>query len=158
MINSAYSESSNSSRFNPILQKHYEMICEIIVSKMVCGIFLIFCRSSFFDNFIVKNNFSEPQNHPNLNIWRSIYLKKFPHTVLKIISAQISWKSFFRKNLFSKTWSFFRDCKTTGLGLIFFHKKCILYFFFFFCLVWFFSFNIISKTYFKNFFRKTVKN
>ena len=60
MITSAYSKSSNSSRFNPILQKFYRMICEITISKTVCGIFLIICRSSFINNFIVNNNFSEP--------------------------------------------------------------------------------------------------
>ena len=35
------------------------MICEIIVSKTLCGIFLIFCRLSFINNFMVKNSFSE---------------------------------------------------------------------------------------------------
>ena len=39
---SAHSKGSNSSGFNPILQKLYKMICEIIVSKTVEGIFLIF--------------------------------------------------------------------------------------------------------------------
>ena len=50
---------SNSSGFHPILQKFYEMICEIIVFKTVGRIFLIFCRSSFINNFIEKSNFSE---------------------------------------------------------------------------------------------------
>ena len=76
VITSAYSKSSNSSEFNPILQRFCDMICEIIVSKTVWGIFLIFCRPSFLDNFIVKSNFSEPQNHPNLNFSRPICLKK----------------------------------------------------------------------------------
>ena len=39
------------------------------------------------DNFNVKNNFLEPQNHRNVNTSRPIYLKKFSHTVLKITSA-----------------------------------------------------------------------
>ena len=132
MINSAYSESFNSSRFNPILQKHYEMICEIIVSKMVCGTFLIFCRSSFIDNFIVKNNFSEPQNHPNLNISRSIYLKKIPHTVLKITSTQISWKSFFSKKFVFKDLEIFSWLQNHWFGPHFFPQK--IYFVFFFLL------------------------
>ena len=55
-----HTKSSNFSVFNPILQKFYEMIREIVVSKTVCGILLIFCRSSFIKNFIVKNNFLEP--------------------------------------------------------------------------------------------------
>ena len=37
--------------FSPILQKFDEMICEIIISKAVPGIFF---------NFMEKNNFSEP--------------------------------------------------------------------------------------------------
>ena len=50
--------SSNSLGFNRILQKFCEMICEIIFSKTVCGIFFIFCHSRFINNFIV-NNFLE---------------------------------------------------------------------------------------------------
>ena len=132
MITSAYSMSSNSSEFNPILQNFYQTIFEIIVSKTPSGIFLVFCRLSFINNFIVTNNFSEPQNHWNLNIWRPIYLKKNPHIVLKIISAYIRWKHFFYFYFFQKLGAFFRDCKTTDLGLIFFHKKVIFYFFVFF--------------------------
>ena len=59
MITSAHSKSSHSSAINPILQKFYKMICEIIVSKILCGIFLIFCRLVFINNFMVKNSFSE---------------------------------------------------------------------------------------------------
>ena len=70
-----------------------------------------------------------------------------------MISAQISWKNFFfRKIFFSRTWSFFHHCKTTNLGLIFFHKKIILYFF----QVWLFNFNTVLKTCFKNLFRKAT--
>ena len=47
------------------------MICEIIVSKTMRGIFLIFCQSSFINNFMVKNNFSEPKNHRKFS--RPIY-------------------------------------------------------------------------------------
>ena len=97
------------------------MIREIIVSNTVSGIFLIFCRSSFTNNFIVENNFSTLKS-PTLifrNISRTIYLKKFPHTVLNIISAQISCKNFFRNNFSSRKWSFFRDYKTTDLNICF---------------------------------------
>ena len=51
------SQSSNYAGFNPILQKFYERICEIIVSKTVCGIFLFFYQSSFINDFMEKNNF-----------------------------------------------------------------------------------------------------
>ena len=46
----AHSKGSNSSGFNPILQKLYKMICEIIASKTVEGIFLIFWWRTVFQN------------------------------------------------------------------------------------------------------------
>ena len=130
MITSPYSKSSNSSGFDPILQKLYGMICEIILPRAVSGTY----RSSFINNLIIKNNFSEPKNHWKLTVSRTIHFKKFPQTVLKIISAQISWKDFFFFffffNFFSKTWSFFHDCKTTNFGCQFFPQKVIFILFF----------------------------
>ena len=73
---SAYSESSNSLEFNPNLQNLFEMICEIIFSKTMCGIFLNFCRSRFINNSVAKNNFLEPSNHQKLNTSRPIYIKR----------------------------------------------------------------------------------
>ena len=155
MITSAYSKSSNSSGCNSILQKFYEMICEIIVYKTVRRIFLIFCQSSFITNFIVKNHFSEHWNHRNLNNSRPIYFKKFSaHHFEDSICTNKLEEFFFRKKVFARTWSFFHDCKTADLSLIFFHKKLILYFF----QVWLFNFNTILKTCFKNLFWKIVKN
>ena len=75
MIASAHSKSSNSSGFNPTLQKFYKIICDIFVSKTVSAIFLIFFRSSFINNFMVKNSFSEPKNQRKSNIWRPIYFE-----------------------------------------------------------------------------------
>ena len=144
VITSAYSKSSNSSGFNPILQKFYEMVCEIIVFKIVCGIFLFFCQLSFINNFM-KNNFSEPQNYRKLNISRPIYFIKIsahrfedPICKNKLDGCSL-WKIFF-----SRTWSFFHDWKTTNKGVVFFYKKLILFFF-------------QRWTYFRNLFRKTVK-
>ena len=130
VITSAHSKSSNSSGFNPILQKFYEMICEVIVSKTVCWIFSIFCRSSFINNFTVKNNFFEPKNHRKLNILRPIYFSKiFGHRFVDLICTNKLEELFFQKIFLSRAWSFFCDCKTTNLGVIFFHKKLILHFF-----------------------------
>ena len=102
MITSAHSKSSNSSGFNPILQKFYEMICEMIVSKTVCRVFLIFCRWSFINNFMVKKNFLEPKNHRKLKISRSIYFKKISaHRSVDLIciffttAKPLIWASFF---------------------------------------------------------------
>ena len=122
------------------------MICEGIFSKIVCGIFLIFCSSHFINNFAVMNNFGTPKS-PKLK-----YLDtnlKFPHTVLKIFSAQINRNYFFFFN-FSRTCNFFHECKTTNLGT-FSHKKLILQVFW----VWLFNFDTILKTCLKNLFRKT---
>ena len=130
MIISWHSKSSNYLVFNPILQKFYEMICEITVYKTIRGIFLIFCRSSFINNFMVKNNFLEPKNHRKLNISRPIYFKKISaHRFVDLICTNKLEEFFFQKIFLSRTWSFFHDCKTTNLGVIFFHKKLISYFF-----------------------------
>ena len=132
MITSARSKSSNSSGFNPVLQKFYEMICEIIFSKTVWGIFFIFCRSNlqFHEQFHGEGQFSEPNITES---WISprypFILTKFPHTVLKILSVQMSWKNLFLNFFLLRTWSFLHDCKTTNLGVTFFNRKLILYIF-----------------------------
>ena len=103
---------------------------EMIVYKTVCRIFMIFCRSSFINNFIVKSNFSEPWNQRNLDISIPIYLEKISaHCFEDHIYTNKLGKFFFRKKILSSSWRFFQDCKTNDLGLIFFHKKIILYFF-----------------------------
>ena len=83
------------------------------------------------------------------------FFKKFPQTVLKILSAQICWTYLFFENfLFSRTWSFF----TTEKPLIwapFFPQK--INFVYAFSQRWLFNFNILLKTCFRNFFRKAVK-
>ena len=129
MITNAYSKSSNSSGFIPILQKFYKMICEIIVSKTVCGIFLIFCQSSFINNFMVKNSFSEPKNQRKLNISRPIYLKKISaHRFVGLICTNKLKGIFFRNFFFQGLRAFF----TTTTQLIwrhFFQKKQFYTFF-----------------------------
>ena len=131
------------------------MICELIAFKAVCRIFLIFCQLSLISNFIViEEQFFGTLKSPKLKHLKTS-LNKFPHTILKTISAQISCKIFFFFFLnFFYFVCFFCHCKTTDLGLVFFHKKKKIYTFF---QVWSFHFNIILKTCFKNLFRKTVK-
>ena len=130
MITSRHSKTSNPSGFNPILQKIYKMICEIVVSKTVCGIFLIFCRSSFINSFMVKNSFSQPKNQRELNISKPVYFKNVSaHRFVGLICTSKLEAFIFGKNFFSRTCSFFHDCNTTNLSIIFFHKKIILYFF-----------------------------
>ena len=130
VITNGYSMSSNSSGFNAILLKFYEIICDIVVSKTVCGIFWVFCQSSFVNNFMEKSNFLESQNYRKLNIWKPIYFQKnFAYRFEERICTKKLDGFFFRKTFFSRTWSFFHDWRTTNLGVIFFHKKLILYFF-----------------------------
>ena len=129
MITGAHSKSAYSSGFNPILKKFYEMICEIIVSKTVWRIFLIFCRYSFINNFMVKNNFSEPKNQLKSNISRLIYFKKISAYSFVDLICTNKLEGFFFGIFFSSTWNFFHDCNRSNLSVIFFHKKLILYFF-----------------------------
>ena len=116
MITSAHSKSSNSSRFKQILQKFYKLICELIVFKIECGIFLIFCRLSFIKNFMMKNSFSEPKYQRKLNISRPIYFKKISayHLVGLICISNPEGFFFFEKNFFQGLAAFF----TTATRLI----------------------------------------
>ena len=128
----------------------------IIFAGSTREILLIFCRSSFTNNFMVKNNFSEPKNHQKLYISRSIYfLNKIPARRFVGLLCTNKLEIFFfekkKKKMFSRTWSLFHDYKTTNLGFNFSHKKLILWF----SQGWLFNFNIILKTCFKNLFRKT---
>ena len=89
-----------------------------------------FCQSIFINNFMEKNNFSESQNHQKLNISRPISFKTISaHRFEDHIYINKLDGVFFLKNTFSKSWSFLHDRKTTNSGVIFFHKKLILYFF-----------------------------
>ena len=121
--------SAHSSGFNPILQKFYEMICEIIVSKTVCGIFLIFCRSSFINNFFVKNNFSEPKNQRKLKNSRPIYfLKISTHRFVGLICTNKLEGLFFflKKKIFQGLGAFSTTAKPLFLASFFFHNKIML--------------------------------
>ena len=130
VITSTNSTSSNSSGFNPILQKFYKMICEIIVSKTVSEIFLIFCWSSFINNFMAKNSFSEPKKSAKMKYLETHLFKKIPaHLLVGLICTNMREGFFFWKKISLRTWSFFHDFSTTTLGVIFLNKKIIVYFF-----------------------------
>ena len=122
MITSAYSKNSNFSGFNPILQKFRMMICEIIVYKTVRGMFLIFCRSNFINNFIVKSNFSEASSHRNLIISRTIYLKKIStHRFEDHICTNKLQE--FLKNFFFEDFELFSRLQNHWFGPHFFPQK-----------------------------------
>ena len=130
MITSAYSKSSNSSGFNPILQKLYQTICDIIVSKMVFEISLFFCQSSFINNFMEKTNFLEPQNHRKLNISTPLYFKKISTLRFedRIYTNKLD-RFFFKKYFFQGLGTFFTTKKPLTWMSFFFHQNLILYFF-----------------------------
>ena len=113
MITSAYFKSCNSLGFNSIWEKLYETICEKIVFKMECRLFLIvLLRTIFRNREITKSQISREQ----------FIFKKFLHTVLKILSAQIRINIFLFKNFFSRTCSFSHNFKTTNLVSFFTQK------------------------------------
>ena len=124
IISSPYSKGSNSLEFNPILQKFSEMICEIILSKMVSRMSLIFRRSHFINNFVVKNNFFW-----NREISRPIYFKNISahHFEYLTITNKLEG-SFFKKILFIDPELFLRF-QSHSLARHFLHKKLIEYFF-----------------------------
>ena len=124
MITSAHSKSSNSSGFNPILQKFCKMICEIIVSKTMCGVFLIFCRSSFINNFLMKNSFSERKNMRKLYISRPVYFQKiFAHLFARIICINKLGGFFSKKKFFQGLGAFFSTATRLIWVLFFVTKK-----------------------------------
>ena len=126
MITSAQSKNSNSSGFiiGFTLQKFYEMICKIIVSKTICGNFLIFCRLSFINNFMVKNNILEPENHRKLNISKPIhFIKISPHCFAGLICTNKLEEFFFEKNFFQGLGAFFMAAKPLTTNHYFFLQK-----------------------------------
>ena len=88
---------------------------------------------------------SKLQTSPNHFIF-----ERFPPTVLKILSAQISFKDTFFLNFFQGLGAFYTNAKPLIWMLYFCTKYLILHFF----EARLFDFNMIFKTSFKNLFRK----
>ena len=131
------------------MQKFYTMIREIIVPKS-CADFLLF----FVDQFLLAILLWRT-NHWNLNISRTIYLKKiFAHCFEDQICTNKLEEFFFQNFFFKDLDPFFRDYKTTDFGLIFLLKKKFSSFF----QMRLFIFIIILNTWFKILFRRTVRN
>ena len=115
--------------FNPIFQKFCKMICEIIVCKLVRGIFLIFCQSSFLNSFIGKSNFLEPKNYWNLIISRPIHLEKISAHRFEdnICTNNLEEFFFFEKNFF-KDLELFSRLQNHWFGPYFFLQKNFILF------------------------------
>ena len=75
--------------------------------------FLDFLSIEFFNDFMVKNNFSEPKNHQKLNISRPIYLKKISaHRFVGLICTnKLKEFFFFEKNFFQGLGPFLTTAK-----------------------------------------------
>ena len=130
MITSAHSKSSKSSGFNPILQKLYEMICQIILSKTVGRILVIFCRSSFNNNFMVKKNFLELKNRQNWNISRPIYFKKnSTHRFVGLICTNTLEGFFYSKKPLLQDLQLFSRLEKPLIWPSFFSTKNLFYIF-----------------------------
>ena len=123
MITSPYSKSSKPLWFSPILQKFYKMICEIIISKTICRIFLFFCQSRFVNNFMEKNKFSEPQNHQMFNSSRSFYFEKLSAHGIEDLICRNKLDIFLFEKFFFKDLDFFSSLKNQLFGRHFFPQK-----------------------------------
>ena len=87
------------------------MIREIIDPKTLREIFLIFCRSSFINNFIVKNYFLGPLNHRNLNFNEVNNEANPAHRFEDHIYKNKVEGIFFRKNFFQRLVAFLAAAK-----------------------------------------------
>ena len=84
--------------------------------------FLDFLSIEFFNDFMVKNNFSEPKNHQKLNISRPISIKKnFAHRFVGLICTNKPEESFFffENFFFQGPGAFFTTAKPLFWALFF---------------------------------------
>ena len=140
MITSTYSKSSNSLGLNPILQKFHEMICEIIVSKKMSGIFVVLWWKFFWNRKIIKTT----------NISKSFYFWKISANSFEDLICTNNLQGYFFFNFSQGLGAFYTNAKPLIWMLYFCTKYLILHFF----EARLFDFNIIFKTSFKNLFRK----
>ena len=134
-----------SSAFNPFLQKFYEMIREIIVSKLCTEFSWFFVDRVLLTTLLWRTTFRKRKY-----LETNLFLKKSAH---HHICTNVLKEILFQKNVFLRTCSFFRDYKTTDLGLLFCTKSQFYIFF----QVWLFNFSTTLKTCFKNIFRKNCE-
>ena len=85
------------------------MICEIIVSETGCGIFLIFVAPVL--KVFGKGQFFGTEKSPKVKYLKTNFFKFSAHRFVGLICTNKLEGFFFQKILFSRTWSFFYDCK-----------------------------------------------
>ena len=113
---------SNSSAFNPILQKFYETICEIIVSETVCEIFLISCQSSLLIIYCDEEFFGTLKL-PKLKYIETYLLKKNPANLFEYHICTNRLEGFFFKKTFFKDLERFSRLQNHWFGPNFFPQK-----------------------------------
>ena len=111
-----------------ILSYLREDLWDNCLHNRVRNFFWFFCRSSFINNFMVKNNSLESKNHRQLNFSRRIYFKKIsPHRFVGLIYTN-KLEEFFKNFFFQGLGALFTTAKPQIWASFFSTKKLILYF------------------------------
>ena len=100
------------------------------LSSKLCAEFCWFLCSCIFNNYVEKSKFWNRKINKSENILRCIYFKIISANLFEDLVCTNKLEVFFLKNwFFSETWSFFNECRTTNLGLIFCKIKLLLHIF-----------------------------
>ena len=100
------------------------------LSSKLCAEFCWFLCSCIFNNYVEKSKFWNRKINKSENILRCIYFKIISANVFEDLVCTNKLEVFFLKYwFFSETWSFFNECKTTNLGVIFCTRKLLLHLF-----------------------------
>ena len=100
------------------------------LSSKLCAEFCWFLCSCIFNNYVEKSKFWNRKINKSENILRCIYFKIISANLFEDLVCTNKLEVFFLKNwFFSETWSFFNECKTTNLGVIFCTRKLLLHLF-----------------------------
>ena len=100
------------------------------LSSKLCAEFCWFLCSCIFNNYVEKSKFWNRKINKSENILRCIYFKIISANLFEDLVCTNKLEVFFLKNwFFSETWSFFNECRTTNLGVIFCTRKLLLHLF-----------------------------
>ena len=92
------------------------------------GIFFIFCRSRYINNFVKQEQFFTTVNHQKLNLEINLFLQNFVHRLENLIYINKLEKYIFQKGFFQELEAFFHECKIINLGTIFSTKNDFILF------------------------------
>ena len=98
------------------------------LSSKLCAEFCWFFCSCIFNNYVDKSKFWNRKINKSENILRCIYFKIISANLFEDLVCTNKLEVFFLKNwFFSETWSFFNECRTTNLSIIFCTSKLFLH-------------------------------